>query len=61
LIDLLFLFLTITTLGFGHAWGLAAGYTELAISLLAFYVLAAKYLNSFFGKTMLRVGTAYWK
>lgn len=61
LICLLFLCLALSGFGLGHGWSLAAGVCELAISLLAFYVLAAKYLNSYFGKMILPVGTAYLK
>ncbi|MEZ7885065.1 MAG: acetate uptake transporter [Bacteroidales bacterium] len=56
LIDLLFIGLAADAFGLGHMWHSIAAYTELAISLLTFYVLAAKYLNSFFGKELLKTG-----
>lgn len=59
LICMLFLSLAVASFCSNPFWGMAAGAVELAISLLAFYVLAAKYLNSYFGKTMLPVGAAY--
>ncbi len=59
LIDLLFLALALDAFGCGHAWHGVAAYTELAISLLTFYVLSAKYLNEFFGKQLLCVGKPF--
>ncbi|MCL2327643.1 MAG: acetate uptake transporter [Bacteroidetes bacterium] len=56
LIVVLFLSLALDTFGCGHFWHSVAAYSELAISLLTFYVLAAKYLNSFFEKDILCVG-----
>jgi len=56
LIAVLFLSLALNAFGCGHFWHSAAAYSELAISLLTFYVLAAKYLNSFFEKDILCVG-----
>jgi len=61
LITLLFLALGLDALGCGHVWHNVAAYTELAISLLTFYVLAAKYLNDFFGKQILCVGKPLMK
>lgn len=61
LIDLLFLGLAFDSFGFGHIWHSVAAYSELAISLLTFYVLAAKYLSLFFGKPMLPVGSPILK
>ena len=61
LITLLFLALGLDALGCGHIWHNIAAYTELAISLLTFYVLAAKYLNDFFGKQILCVGKPFMK
>ena len=55
-ICILFLTLAMDAFGMGHIWHTAAAYTELAISLLTFYALAAKYLNSFFGKELLKCG-----
>ncbi|MDR1951644.1 MAG: acetate uptake transporter [Bacteroidales bacterium] len=56
LICVLFLTLAVEAFGGCYCWKLAAGCSELAISLLTFYVLAAKYLNSFFGKEVLCTG-----
>ncbi|WP_165024255.1 acetate uptake transporter [Dysgonomonas sp. ZJ279] len=61
LIVLLFLGLALDAFGFGHIWHAVAAYSELAISLLTFYVLAAKYLNSFFGKDLVPVGAPFLK
>ena len=61
LITLLFLALGLDAVGCGHIWHTVAAYTELAISLLTFYVLAVKYLNDFFGKQMLCVGKPFIK
>ncbi len=61
LIVLLFLGLALDSFGCGHIWHSAAAYSELAISLVTFYVLAAKYLNSFFGKTIVPVGSPFLK
>lgn len=57
LIVILFLGLALDSFGCGHVWHSVAAYAELAISLLTFYVLAAKYLNSFFGKNIVPVGS----
>ena len=59
LIAVLFLGLALEAFGCGYIWKLIAGGTELAISLLTFYVLAAKYLNSFFGREILCVGKPF--
>ena len=56
LICVLFLTLAVEAFGGCSVWKMTAAYTELAISLLAFYVLAAKYLNSFYGREILRTG-----
>ena len=61
LIALLFLSLALDAFGCGHIWHTIAAFSELAISLLTFYVLAAKYLNEFFGKQILCVGKPYIK
>ncbi len=58
LIILLFLTLALDAFGCGHYWHTIAAYTELAISLMTFYALSAKYLNDFFGKKILSVGKA---
>jgi len=59
LIVVLFLSLALEAFGCGHIWHVTAAYAELAISLLTFYVLAAKYLNSFFGKEILCTGKPF--
>ncbi|MCL2510973.1 MAG: acetate uptake transporter [Bacteroidales bacterium] len=59
LIVCLFLGLALETFGCGHFWHFVAAYSELAISLLTFYVLAAKYLNGFFGREILGTGKPF--
>lgn len=59
LIAVLFFGLTLESFGCGHIWKLIAAYSEFGISLLAFYALAAKYLNSFFGREILRTGKPF--
>ena len=59
LIVVLFAGLSLDAFGFGRIWHGVAAYSELAISLLAFYVLSAKYLNTYFGKVMLPVGKPF--
>ena len=61
LICVLFLSLAVEAFGGGCVWKMTAACTELAISLLTFYVLAAKYLNSMFGKEILRTGKPLMK
>lgn len=61
LIVILFLGLALDSFGCGHVWHAVAAYSELAISLLTFYVLAAKYLNSVFGKNIVPVGSPILK
>ena len=61
LIVVLFLGLALDSFGCGHVWHDVAAYSELAISLLTFYVLAAKYLNSFFGKNIVPLGSPILK
>lgn len=61
LIVLLFLGLALDSFGCGHFWHGLAAYSELAISLTTFYVMAAKYLNSFFGKIIIPVGSPFIK
>lgn len=60
-ITTLFLGLSLDSFGCGGVWYSVAAYSELAISLIAFYVLSAKYLGSFFGKEILPVGQAFMK
>ena len=55
-ICLLFVSLALDSFGMGHAWHTVAAWTELIISILSFYALSAKYLNSFFGKELVKCG-----
>ena len=59
LIVLLFASLSLEAFGCGRVWHSIAAYSEITISLLAFYFLSAKYLNTFFGKQILRVGKPF--
>jgi succinate-acetate transporter protein len=61
LIAVLFFGLALDTFGCGHIWHLVAAYSEFGISLTAFYTLAAKYLNSMFGREILCIGKAFCK
>jgi len=58
-IAVLFLGLALEAFGCGYLWHIIAAYSELLISLLAFYLLAAKYLNSFFGREILCIGKPF--
>lgn len=60
-ICLLFITLAMDSFGMGDAWHTAAAYTELIISILTFYALAAKYLNTFFGKEIIKCGAPFIK
>ena len=59
LIVILFASLALDAFGCGHIWHAVAACSELAISLLAFYFLSAKYLNASFGKQILPVGKPF--
>jgi len=59
LIVVLFFGLALEAFGCGILWKYVAGCAELAISLLTFYVLAAKYLNSFFDREVLCTGKPF--
>lgn len=61
LIVVLFLGLSLDSFGCGEVWHSVAAYAELAISITSFYVLSSKYLNSFFGKNIIPVGTPFIK
>lgn len=61
LICLLFIALAADAFQWGSVWQKVAAYDELAISLVTFYALAAKYLNQFFGKEIVPVGSAFLK
>jgi len=59
LISCLFFGLSLEAFGFGCLWKHIAAYSELAISLLTFYILAAKFLNSFFGREIICAGKPF--
>lgn len=61
LIDLLFLGLFMSTLGWGaeHTWHQLAAYSELAISICSFYLSGAVVLNTHYGFTVLPVGAPF--
>jgi succinate-acetate transporter protein len=60
LIDLLFLGLFMSTLGWGgEAWHMLAAYSELAIAIVSFYGSAATVLNTHYGFTVLPVGAPF--
>lgn len=61
LITILFLGLGLDAFGCGHFWHSVAAYSEMAIALLTFYVLSAKYLSGYFGKDILCVGKPFLK
>lgn len=60
LIDLLFLGLFMSTLGWGgEAWHELAAWSELGIAIMSFYGSAATVLNSHYGFTVLPVGAPF--
>lgn len=60
LIDLLFIGLTLSTLGVAvHSMHLLAAYSELAIALVSFYGFAGNILNGHFGYTFLPMGKPF--
>jgi len=60
LIDLLFLGLFMSTLGWGgEAWHMLAAYSELGIAIMSFYGSGATVLNSHYGITVLPVGAPF--
>lgn len=60
LIDLLFLGLFMSTLGWGgEAWHELAAYSELGISIMSFYGSAATVLNTHYGFTVLPLGAPF--
>jgi len=60
LIDLLFLGLFMSTLGWGgESWHMLAAYSELLIAIMSFYGVAATVLNSHYGITVLPVGAPF--
>ncbi len=59
LIDLLFIGLSLSTLKGIHAAHTLAAYSELAISIVAFYGSAANVLNATFGKEFLPLGKPF--
>ena len=60
LIDLLFLGLFMSTLGWGgEAWHELAAYSEFGIAIMSFYGSAANVLNSHYGYTVLPLGAPF--
>ena len=60
LIDLLFLGLFMSTLGWGgEAWHVLAAYAELGIAIFSFYGSAATVLNTHYGYTVLPIGAPF--
>ncbi len=59
LIVILFLGLALDSFGLGDIWHTIAACAELSIAIVTFYVLSAKYLNSFFGKVLIPVGKPF--
>jgi len=59
LIAILFFGLALDAFGAGHIWGIVAAFSELAISLLAFYILAAKFLNTTWGREIIYTGKPF--
>lgn len=59
LIVVLFIGLALDSFGFGNFWHDMTAYAEMGVALVGFYVLSSKYLNSFFGKTILSEGAAF--
>lgn len=60
-IDILLLGLALDTFGMGAIWHTIAAYSELAISLLSFYGVAASMLNKSYGRTLIPTGKAWTK
>lgn len=60
-IDILLLGLALDTFGMGSIWHTMAAYSELIISLLSFYGVAASMLNQSYGRTLLPTGKAWTK
>jgi succinate-acetate transporter protein len=61
LIVVLFVGLAADAYGCGHIWHSVAAYAEMAIAIVTFYVLSAKYLSGFFGRNILPVGKPFCK
>ncbi|PKM77260.1 MAG: hypothetical protein CVU90_08110 [Firmicutes bacterium HGW-Firmicutes-15] len=59
LIDLLFLGLFMNNLVGGHGWHLLAAYSEILISIVSFYGVAATVLNTHFGYSVLPIGAPF--
>jgi len=61
-IDLLFFGLALDTLKLGFSWAHElAAWSELTISLLSFYACGANFLNKWYGRTILPMGSALAK
>lgn len=61
LIDILLLSLAMDSFGAGHFWHTVAAYSELTISLLSFYGVAATFINKSYSRVILPVGKAWCK
>lgn len=61
LICLLFVALAADAFQLGEIWQTIAAIDELAISLVTFYALATRYLNAFFKKNIVPMGTPFMK
>lgn len=61
LICFLFIFLAADAFQMGQIWQRLAAIDELFISLVTFYALSSKYLNQFFDKNVVPMGTAFMK
>lgn len=59
LIIVLFLSLAFDSFGLGDIWHTVAAYTELAISLLGFYMCAGAFLNKFYGRVVVPQGKSF--
>jgi len=60
LIDLLFLGLFMSTLGWGgESWHMLAAVAEMGIAIFSFYGSAATVLNTHYGKTVLPIGAPF--
>lgn len=61
LIDLLFLGLFMSTLGWGaeHTWHLLAAYAELGVAICSFYLSGAVVINTQYGFTALPIGAPF--
>jgi len=61
LIDLLFIGLSFDIFFGGHFWHLLAAFSEVLISILSFYGVAAAFINKSYGRTIIPLGKAWTK